>query len=229
MTVTLEPVARVSEAPESEILVPAGREADAAGLFRDEPEIRTHAYGDARRHARTCPNCEHVVPAGMSLCGACGFDLETGVVTDTLAVVSEVAPAEPAATEISAGALLAGWSAMALGVGGVLGGALLVGGEPLAASLLFCGAGVIWGAILYLTGRSYKRLMMALALLGFCGVVLLIAMPIFQASDAAAASDAETGGVLRRIDNHRLAAGVSGLVMVVVLLSYLAIRGPARR
>ena len=223
MTVTLEPLPHPPALPDA--LQAHGIEADAGALFRERSEPRNEAAGDARSHARTCPNCRGVIPAGMSLCDACGFDIETGRISTTLDVLPEEVET-PSRPEMGTLAFLTGWGSLGLGTAWIAAGTLLMNAEPLAIALLVSGALVCYCAILYLSRRSYKRLMFALGFMAVCGLVLLVAAPIFQASAVAGAStDAGTTGFMDRLNSLRLLCGLVGVVAAVGFMLYLMADG----
>src|SRR5205814_5540833 len=54
-------------------------QADALALFEEKKSPARRPTGaEARSKSRRCPTCGGVVPIGMSICGRCGLDLDTG-------------------------------------------------------------------------------------------------------------------------------------------------------
>jgi hypothetical protein len=209
-------------------------EARVDQLFREEAARRL-APGDARTQPRTCEECGGLVPAGMSLC-VCGFDLEVGRVSETLQVIAPESELPLLRPEISTGAFLIGWGSIALGAGLIVWGATLLGTSLVGGLFLFAGFAVLYSAILYLLGRSFKRLVLALFLAGFCDLSFLIIAPIIEATGAPSTATSSTEptdseshkGLIDRLDQNRLAAGTAGLFVIAFMLIYLSTSGGRR-
>ncbi len=156
---------------------------DARALSEEKrPTPRRPSAVEARAHARRCPTCGSVVPAGMSLCPTCGLDLETGVRVDLTDELAPEAPVRPAGLPLGMSIL-----GMICALGGLvllvasmvqwyrgLGGAEFLG--------LVCLFG-IFASVQFLRGKSIKLLMVALTLGVMIDTVTLIALPLFQARE----------------------------------------------
>jgi DNA-directed RNA polymerase subunit M/transcription elongation factor TFIIS len=236
MTVTLEPVARpIDHKRPLPDLLDAAAEADAAALFRDDPvPPRRLAGGDARSRPRTCPDCGAVVPAGMSLCNACGLDLDTGTRADTLDVVEPVADAPHERPPISAGGLVVGCGALAQGVALCVLGA--VAHSPAGIVELLAGLFLIYTAVLYLAGRAARPLLAGLMFAGVVALCLLVIAPILVANGtipgaapaAEPAQNADSAEVTRHLDMNALIGGVAFVTSAALMMVYLTMR-TARR
>ena len=71
---------------------PGAQAADAAALFDDKPAKRRTTAAEARSQARRCVTCGSGVPKGMSICGVCGTDQETGL---RVGLEDDLAPPPP--------------------------------------------------------------------------------------------------------------------------------------
>jgi DNA-directed RNA polymerase subunit M/transcription elongation factor TFIIS len=156
---------------------------DALALFKEKrPTSRRPSAVEARAHARRCPSCGGVVPAGMSLCPTCGLDLETGVRVDLTDELAPEAPVRPAGLPLGMSIL-----GMICALGGlVLFVASMVqwyrgrgGAEFLGLVWLFG----IFASVQFLRVRSIKLLMVALTLGVMINIVTLVALPLFQARE----------------------------------------------
>ncbi len=145
------------------------------------PEPSKPKPAQARAQARQCPNCAGYVPAGMSLCGSCGLDLDTGMVV----------PLEEEDPLIDAPYVRSG--------GGIPFGVVMIGGASLLASAVlalfafkvgslgavFLGLVCLFGvyaSVQFLRGRSFKLLLVALSIGAAIDVVALVVMPVVRAS-----------------------------------------------
>ncbi|QEH33314.1 hypothetical protein OJF2_18150 [Aquisphaera giovannonii] len=220
---------------------PRRSEGDAAALFQAEPARRKKPRGaEARAQARRCVVCGSVVPAGMSLCPACGVDQETGLrvdLTDDL-----IAPPPPRAAgpplHIAVIGVLAGLGSLALLVIALANSARV---EP--GVLQYCwlclavvSAVGIFGAIQFFVGKTPKYLMLALTLGLFVDIVALIAVPIIQANfeereviatlpvptnDPEEEPDAGIKPIAERIDQSKITTGLVVIGLYGVISLYL--------
>ncbi len=170
---------------------PGSRVADVAALFKDDPPVSRNRRptAETRKESRRCPSCSEIVPRGMSLCGRCGLDLDTGQRVEIEEYLDETPmtvadPGPPVAVlmigllTLIVSLLLAGLSIFQLdGLGRLC----------LTPVCLF-GA---FAAIQFLQGRTLKLLIVALMLGGAVDIVALIALPIIQADETVDLTPAE--------------------------------------
>jgi len=208
--------------------------ADVLALFEEKKSAPKRPTGaEARAKARRCPTCGGVVPAGMSICGTCGLDLESGTrvqLDDDL--LPEARPRVAAAplpvtviafVSLLGSVLLAGYSLIQW-LNAVPGWMYFV---PI------CLFGV-YSAVRMLQGRTAKLLIVALTLGAVVDVVALIAMPIFKANEDAkvvpntqSAEDPEAAAVViepitERLDTQTLSVGIAILLLYAAVSAYLA-------
>jgi hypothetical protein len=221
--------------------------ADAVALFRDDEPAQPRRKGgaEARSRARKCTKCGSLVPAGMSLCEFCGLDLDTGI---------RVAPDE----ELFAAPPIPKAPPLPIGVG-IVGGITALGSVVLffvalvqwtnqkASQLsgyeflgVVCAFG-IFASIQFLRGKSVKLLLVALTLGAMIDVVGLLVVPVWKASEDAAAAplinndpndeDGQPAAVepyYERINKATIAWGVALLVLYAVVVFYLLTPGVRR-
>lgn len=215
------------DSPRSSPRVPAA-EADPLSLLSDdEPVRRKPLAAEARAQARRCPTCGSVVPRGMSLCGTCGLDLESGNridVTEDLAMPTLMRREAPAI------------------------GAWIVGGVSIFVGVLFSIISLIqwqredqWGylllmpvclfgvyaAVQFLRGRSLKLLIIALTLGVAVNVITMIILPVVMVlSDVEVQTKpGEEGPAIAsandRLDTTKISWGVALIVGYLAVALYL--------
>lgn len=157
--------------------------ADAASLlFDDRPTAPKRLKGgDARKQARRCPTCGGFVPQGMSLCGTCGTDLDTGVRVE---LAEDLLPSQMPRRKTQ----------LPVGIA-------LVGGFSLLASIAFTAISLvqfqrqidgaqyfllicvfsIYASIQFLRSKTTRLLIVALTIGIMVDVVALIGFPIYDA------------------------------------------------
>jgi hypothetical protein len=223
---------------------------DAEALLQETPvRKRKPAGAEARAEARRCVSCGGLVPKGMSICGACGVDQETGMrvgLEDDLVVpAARVAPGPP--LHIAITAFLCGLISLLLLVlsliQSVRGQAGLTQYGWLCLALV--SAFGIYGAIQFFIGRSMKYLMLALTLGVFVDAMSLIALPIYQAtfadqeaivtkvakknsSDALDEVDVQINPVTDRLDLQKIEGGLI-VILLYTLLSIYLMSPPVKR
>ncbi len=158
--------------------------ADALALFQDEPKTNRRPKGaEARSKARRCPSCGGVVQVGMSLCGTCGLDLDTGQRVAPLDVLDEEMPEAPRSEMPPLGVMFVGsLCAMAnllLSVASLI--AWQKGQEGVQFLLIVWLFG-LYASVQFLRRKSIRPLFLALALGVGIGAVALIVLPIYQAN-----------------------------------------------
>jgi hypothetical protein len=216
---------------------------DAEALFQDEPARKRRLTGaEARARARRCMNCGGVVGAGMSICHTCGVDQETGVrvgLEDDLAPPPRPRPSGPP-IHIAVAGFLTGLAGAVLLVLALI---KSVSGEPGVTQygwlcLALVSAFGIYGAVQFFIGKSPRYLMLALTLGVFVDIVALIVLPIVQANyedrdvvvrherpkddpNAIDEEDVILKGVGERLDQQKLATGLTVIVIYALLSIYL--------
>jgi hypothetical protein len=211
-----------------------GEIGDAAALFQeDEPggPRRRGPSAAGRAQSRRCPACGSVVPAGMSLCGRCGLDLDTGLRTQLDEILEEAPPPRPSGPPLAI-ALLGGLVLVTSLALTVL--ALVESSRPGASqvgflSLAAVGGFGIYAAVQFLRLKSVRLLFAALMLGGVIGAIGLIALPLYRGftSDrgvpgAAPLEAIEIENVASRIDVNRLKTGIVLLLLdAAALISLL--------
>ena len=222
------------EIPTVRALAPASF-ADPEAFFRDDPiDHRRPLAGDARQRARRCPTCGSHIARGMSLCGTCGLDLDTGTRVEVgLQILDE--PPPPTRPSAPVGIVAVGVCGIALSTlmaifaliqyqkGGVL--YLLV--------LAVCLFGV-FGAVQMLRFKSLRPFFLALALGTVVDVIALIFVPIYVATKEAASVTVSADNPLAmpavedRLDMTKMAFGVAMFVLAAGVAIYLNSPGVRR-
>ncbi len=237
------PTGTAAEIEHSAIAEPKRKISDAEALFVEELVRKKKPMGaEARARARRCMTCGGVVAAGTSICPSCGVDQETGVRIDLDEDLVPPPPPRPAGPpiHIAVTGFLSGLAAIILLVlaliQSVRGGSGVIQYGWLCLALV--SAFGIYGAIQFYIGRSTKYLMLALTLGVFVDVVSLIALPIVQANfvdqdvvvrherpkddpDALDEEDVEIKSVRERIDQQKIATGLTVIVIYALLSIYL--------
>jgi hypothetical protein len=226
----LNEVAAGSKSPSS-----SAHAGDAQALFREDRESapRRPNAAEARSKARRCPTCGGVVPAGMSVCSTCGFDLETGTRVELDDDLMPEAPPRPSIPPLDVS---------------VMGGACLLASLILALAAVIRGSGweyffpvcafAVFGSVQFLRGRTARFLLTALTIGAVIDIVALVAMPIVEANmeptiiqrtvvDQPEAADLAIGSVADRLDTHRLRWGLTLLLFYPGAAIYLV--SPAAR
>jgi hypothetical protein len=213
--------------------------ADAAGLFADAgPSRKRQSAAEARRIARRCTNCGGLVPQGMSICSACGTDQETGMrvgLEDDLAP-----PPPPAAPGPPLHISIIGTFCVATAVILLVFAAVqtvrprsTIENVAWICLALVSGFG-IYAGVEFIRGKSAKLLMLALSLGVVVNVMIMIALPLFEAYFADPAqviresqsNDLDLAPVVikppeERIDQKKIKAGAGVLILYAVLAVYL--------
>ena len=214
----------------------AGREvADAGDLFREDPPASRKPTGAAARmQARRCPTCTNVVPRGMSLCGRCGLDLDTGRRESLIDLIDEPPPPPRPTGQPLDIILVGGVGMVAAAVLGTL--ALLkvdnpVGKYPL---ILVCAFGG-FAAYQFLVGKSARPLLAALLIGAGVDVLALIVMPVVEANESAVVQvegvdpeDVVIKPYAERVDATKIKWGVTLLLAEAGMLIYLGTGGVRR-
>jgi len=204
---------------------------DAATLFDDRPAAPRRKTGaEARAQSRRCPTCGSVVPAGMSLCGTCGLDLETG---SRVSLEDEFAPPPkprhkpvPIPIAVLGGLCVIGSLALSL-VAAAQWRRGTTGAEYFIPVALFG----TFAAVQFLRGKTARLLMVALGIGAAVDLVALIALPVYTANadvsvvrrpDAVDDPDAADAIIVGKpIDRDRLSLGITLLFLYAVVSVYL--------
>ena len=205
---------------------PAGDIADAGLLMEDEPppgQRRRGPSAAARAQPRRCPACGSVVPAGMSLCGRCGLDLDTGQRTQLDEILEEAPPPRPPSGPPLVITLIGGVALMAsLGLTIV---ALVQSARPGASQLGFLclalfGVFGAYAAVQFLRLKSVRLLFAFLMVGAGINTIALIGLPLYEAftsvrvvQEAPPLEDVEIENVASRLDVNRLKAGIALLLL----------------
>ncbi len=240
-----------------------GRAADAAGLFDDLPDPRAKAApyrpapvepvlkrgqlggSVAGSIARQCPACDGLIPAGASICSACGFDAESGAAVPLIEEDYDETFADAAASNpIPFGVIMIGGISLIAGLGLAL-VAFLAGDLGSIFLGLICLFGV-FASIQFLRGVTYKLLIIALSIGAAVDVVAFIALPVINANEtvevkSAASDSVEVKGgdevdsadevitpITDRIDMNKLALGI-GLLVAYAIVAFLLLTPSFRR
>jgi hypothetical protein len=207
---------------------------DALALFQDEPKTNRKPTGaEARSKARRCRDCGGVVPVGMSLCGTCGLDLDTGKRVAPLDLIDDDMPVAHRAEAPAMGVLFVGSLAIMLNV--VLAIVSLIASAKQGSGMLCLM--VIWlfgiyASVQFLRRKSIRPMFLALGLAAAIGAVYMIALPIYDANiggDASAPFVADPNdfegpairNLAQQIDLSRISWGVAMLLGYAALSIYL--------
>jgi DNA-directed RNA polymerase subunit RPC12/RpoP len=217
---------------------------DAEALFQDEPAAKKKLTGaKARSKARKCVHCGCLVPIGMSLCGSCGTDQETGMrvgLEDDLAPSPPPLPAGPP-LHISISGFLCGLASVILGILALIHS---VRGDPGVNQygwicLALVSAFGVFGVVQFLRGNSVKMLMIALTLGVLIDITALIALPIYQANfedmdrvvskvqkkrdepELNDVEDVEIKPIAERLDQQKITLGIIIIFIYAVFSIYL--------
>lgn len=221
-----------------------GETADAAALFKPEPKLKRRPTGaEARSRARPCVRCHAIVPQGMSLCPACGTEQESGQFIGLEEDLFPPPPPRPTGPPIHIAIV-----GMICGLAGVILAILSLiqsvrGAEGVyqygwIALGVIAGYGV-YGAVLFIEGKSIKNLLLALTLGLFVNIISMIALPIFEANfeqDAQVITkittpledlnpdeiaDFQFAPLVDRLDQQRITWGVALVIVYAMLAVYL--------
>lgn len=239
-----------------------GRAADAAGLFDDLPDPRAKAPARpapaepvlkrgrvggsvAGSIARQCPACDALIPAGESLCSACGFDAESGAAVPLVEEDYDDTFGQVAApTSIPFGVMMIGGISLIASVGLAI-VAFLAGDLGSIFLGLICLFGV-FASIQFLRGVTFKLLIVALSIGAAIDVVALIALPVVNANqnvevkpaendsvEVKGADDADAADVViapptERMDMNKISLGI-GLLIVYAIVAFLLLTPSFRR
>jgi hypothetical protein len=212
--------------------------ADAVALFQDDQPTRRRPTGaEARARPRRC-SCGGVVPAGMSLCGLCGLDLDTG----RRPAVEEMLDDAPPPVIREAGPPI---GIMFIGAVGSISSLLLAmmsfykwqfeslqGFQFLGLICLFG----LYASIQFLRGRSAKALLVALALGAAIDLVALVILPAYdamsnpeiQAGDANDPDAIRIQPVSERMNTQKITWGIIILLIDAAAFVYLSTAGIRR-
>ncbi len=217
--------------------------ADAMALFRDEPKSARRPKGaEARAQARRCPTCSSVVPVGMSLCGTCGLDLDTGQRVETLEVFEEDLPPSayrqaPPIGLIFVGTLCATGFLILSIASLVAWGKGMDGAQYLLVIWLFG----IYATVQFLRRKAIRPIFIALSLAVAVGAVYLIALPVYYANMPTDAPALDPGNApvnsdpdapdLRPIvvDMNKISWGVASMLGYAGIVFYLNTPGLRRQ
>jgi hypothetical protein len=219
--------------------------ADVGGLFDDKPSKRRMTAAEARGQARRCMTCGAGVPKGMSICGTCGTDQDTGL---RVGLEDDLAPPPPPPAQgppihvsVSGGLCITG-SLILLILAMIQTTRTQSTIELLSWLSLALVAGFgIYGSVQFLRGKSAKMLIVALTLGAIVDVLGLVALPLLQPflqdADSIVShvipTDPEDLNVgirpfEERIDLKRIMAGI-GLILLYVIFSLYLISPPVRK
>ncbi len=157
--------------------------ADVNVLFKDDDDLpRRRPQAEARSKARRCPTCGSVIPVGMSLCGTCGLDLDTGQRID-LVPEYEAPPPPPAPPGPPVSVAIIGLLAILAAIAGAFGALTAIGGPGGMALTLLAAFGA-FASIQFVLGRSLKLMVWALLMGGLADILMMIVVPIVWAEVA---------------------------------------------
>lgn len=224
---------------------PGTQTADVAGLFEDRPARRKQTAAEARSQGRRCITCGAGVPKGMSICGTCGTDQETGLrvgLADDLAPPPPAAPTGPPIHVAIVGGLCISGSLILL-ILAIIQSTKTDSSIQLLSWLslgLVSGYG-IYSSVQFIRGKSAKQLIVALTLGVIVDVMSLIALPLFQpfledqeniVSMITPDHPDDAGVGIRpfeeRIDLKRIMFGI-GLILIYAVFSIYLISPPVKK
>ena len=162
---------------------------DATALFVDDPvQPRRKRGAEARATHRRCPTCGGYVPQGMSLCGTCGLDLDSGIKIDLADDLVVDAPIRSQGVPIVVAVL--GGVCVALSVALTF-AAILASAQGNAGIRYFIPVAAfgIYASTQFLRQRNAKLLLIALTLGAVIDLTWLVAMPIWDANSQAKVED----------------------------------------
>ena len=180
---------------------------------------------------RRCPTCGGVVPVGMSLCSACGLDLETGTriaLEDDLATPAPRTPPMPLAVAIVGFTTLLGSVILTIATASLW----VRGFEGFLYFVPICIFGV-YASVQFLRRKTVRLLLMALTFGLAINLVALVAMPIYRANAAMAESvrtvapvepgetDLLIPSIAEKLDTQSLTAGISLILAYAGTAFYL--------
>jgi len=240
------PLVSAREAERSE-MVAGSPTADAAGLFADiKPSARRLSAAEARARGRRCTHCGGFVPQGMSICGTCGTDQETGM---RVGLEDDLAPpprprSEGPPLHISIIGTFCVAAAVILLILAIIQSVHENSQLHYACwiSLALVSGFGIYAAVEFIRGKSVKLLMLALALGGVVDVMTLIALPLIQANFVAPEilidrnakstnlddAPVKIRPLEERLDANRIQAG-AGLLLVYAFLSLYLMSPPVKK
>jgi hypothetical protein len=219
---------------------PPGDIGDAAALLQEDDLPSTRRRGPSaadRAQSRRCPTCGSVVPAGMSLCGRCGLDLDTGQRTQIDDILEAVAPPRRPTGPPLIITLLGGLALVASLALTVV--ALVKSARPDATqggylSLALVGGFGIYAAVQFLRLKSAKLLLVALMLGALVNTVALIGLPLYQAftsvrivEGTAPLEAVQIENVTSRLDVNRLRTGI--FILLLDAAAMIAVVSPPVR
>ena len=156
--------------------------ADASALFKEDSKPRKRPTGaEGRAQARRCTTCGGVVPIGMSICQRCGLDLDTGSRVDLLEDIGPPPPPPQTGIPILIG-VIGGLCLAASAALGLFALILTFGGN--AGTIYFVPIALFGGyaAVQFLRRKSIKLLLVALSLGAAIDLVVMVAVPIWNAN-----------------------------------------------
>jgi hypothetical protein len=174
---------------------------DAEALFQDDPAPRRRvSAAEARSRARRCSSCHGVVPAGMSICIACGTDQETGLRVGLDDDLAPPPPPPPSGAPLHV-AVVGGICALSGVILTILSLAFSAAEESSVEKYgWYCLAIVsvfgAYAAVEFIRGKSVKLLLVALTLGAFIDLAAMIALPIINAN-------LDTGPVMLNAASHQ--------------------------
>ncbi len=213
----------------------AAPESDAMSLFQDDAPTtprRNRNLAEGRAKARRCPTCGTVVPQGMSLCGTCGLDLDTGARVDLMEDIDPTPTIRRAGPPI--GVWMVGLISMAAAViFSIISLVKMSAGESAYALLLCVCLFGVFAAVRFLQSKSVRLLLIALTLGAFVNVVALLILPIYNASmhvdvqerkiDVTSVEDEniKISNVADKLNTTELSWGIAILVTYAAVAVYL--------
>lgn len=161
---------------------------DALALFREDSTPKKPASAPKiRPKARTCDTCDTFIPIGTTVCPRCGTDAELGRPLVVQEIVDEIPGyAQTAEAGIPAGVFLIGSLTLMASLVLALITLIALSGLGAIALGMLCLFG-IFASIQFLRGKSARLLLLALGLAAAVDVVALMVLPVWQATEVAAA------------------------------------------
>jgi hypothetical protein len=219
--------------------------ADVGGLFEDRPSKRRMTAAEARSQGRRCMTCGAGVPKGMSICGTCGTDQDTGL---RVGLDDDLAPPPPPRAQgppihvsVAGGLCITGSLILLIlaMIQTTRNGSTI---ELLSwLSLALVSGFGIYGSVQFLRGKSAKLLIVALTLGAIVDVLGLVALPLLQPFlqepenivRQVTPTDPEDSNVgiqpfEDRIDLKTIMAGI-GLILLYVIFALYLISPPVKK